>query len=685
MSRSFLMRASALLASFTLLATSIGCSRTPETKPPERLIPLGLGGAMKQAGLPFGVIARLGGGERLDAPISSLVLTSDGENKGKIFAASDAGLLAFGASDGIRQRPLREVPEDRRSARPADPFQMMLSSSERHLITASLSWEQSIEIWDVETRRKLLSLPRPAAFRPIVRAAPNADEVLVAYEDRLERRAIDNPDEVQPISLTDDDSGWRARVNDVAYTPGGQQVVLVGSGGIEVRSVLDGAVLERVPHKEGFQHLALERGGEWLALARPASRIELRRLGALSEVAFELELGQSLERVERMAFARGGSILLASVVGAGGEETLRIYALDREKRRGRELGRIASTSFDVREDGFLSVAAGHMLRRFQIDASAPRGVRSLELGVGHVMPPEQLHLMDGTRAILSSSRDGEVIRWDLEKLGGEVVRSGQIANTTAAAPSEDGRAFFIAARDHAAKRWQLEKHPRDARDAPVWEQALKAPVARLAIEAGGGRLIGAGPGGVLWRWSLQTGEALERWPLGGERSRFAGASEQLEWMAVLEPGARELRIWRTQDGFLYQAYSWPDKIAICDGRASAKAMVCADSDFLRWLPLKPRRAPRTQPHGFARVDGLSFSPRADQIAIWGIRPGRREDRMELWIIPLESGEKTRIFTQVPSQITAASFFPGGRYMATGHVDGLIRIWDLEARAKPSER
>ena len=668
-----------------MAAVSPGCSSNPETPPPSRMIPAGLGGAIKQSGLPFGVVARLGGGERLDAPIASVALTSKNRDSARIFLASDAGLLTYGASDGIRQRPLREVPEDRRAARPADPFSMTLSSSEQHLITASLSWEQSIEVWDIETRRRLLSLPRPAAFRPIVRAAPHADEVVVAYEDRLERRALERPEDVQQISLTDDDSGWRARVNDVVYTPTGQQLVIVGSGGIEVRNALDGVVLERISHDEGFQHLAIDHAGEWLALARPASRIEFRRKDALGEVAFELELGQSLERVERMAFSREGQVLLASVIGAGGEETLRIYALDAQKKSASELGRIVSTSFDVREDGFLTVAAGHMLRRFQIDPSAPRGVRSLELGVGHVMPPEQLHLMDGTSSILSSSRDGEVIRWDLSKLGGVVVRPGQIANTTAAVPSEDGSSVFVAARDHEEDRWQLEKHPREPGDKPTWERALKSPVARLAVESGGEHLIGAGPSGVLWRWSLRTGEVLERWPLGGERSTLAGGSEQLEWMAVLEPGAKELRVWRTEDGFLYQAYSWPDSVAICDGRASARAMICADSDFLRWLPLKPRRAPRTQPHGFARVDGLSFSPRSDHIAIWGVRPGRREDRMELWVIPLESGQKTRIFTQVPSQITAAAFFPGGRYLATGHIDGLIRIWDLEARAKPSER
>jgi len=692
---------------FALLVSSVvwlgGCTPKAETNAQKRLIPAGLGSTPRQSDLPFGVIARLGGGERLAAPIASVALTTKdgGEGRGRVFVASDAGISVYGAKDGIPQRPLVEPPEDRKDVRAADPFEMFLSHSQHYLVTTSLSWEQSVQIWDVKTRRRLRVLERPSSFRPIVRGAPNADAIVVVYEDRLERYALDGSSSPSVFSLTDDDSGWRVRVRDLAYTPDGQRVVIVGSGGIEVRELTSSVanddagadvdatpdkrsnVLERITHPEGFQHVAISMDGERVALARPASRIEVRRLGELSESGVELELGPSLDRVEKMAFTLGGEVLLASVIGAGGEETVRIYDVS----EARELGRIAATDFAVREDGFLTIAAGQMLRRFQVDESAgsARGVRSLELGVGHVMPPEQLQIMDGTSSILSTSRDGEVILWDLEKFGGEVIREGQIARVGAAAPSADGAAIFTAAYDRASSSFQLEKRARNQEDAPAFVRSLRAPVARLSADNTEQKLLGVSPRGVLWRWSLLDGEALERWPLGGQRSRFAGASEALEWVAILEPGANELRVWRTEDGFLYQAYSWPDEVAICDGRASARAFVCADSDFLRWIPLKPRRSVRTQPHGFARVDGVSFSPQSSHIAIWGLRPGRRDDRLELWLIPLESGEKTRIFTKVPSQITAAAFFPGGRYLATGHVDGLVRVWDLEARAKPSER
>ncbi|CAN0472651.1 unnamed protein product, partial [Laminaria digitata] len=92
-------------------------------------------------------------------------------------------------------------------------------------------------------------------------------------------------------------------------------------------------------------------------------------------------------------------------------------------------------------------------------------------------------------------------------------------------------------------------------------------------------------------------------------------------------------------------------------------------------------------HGFARLDGVAFSPDAAYIVSWGVRPGRRERRYEIRLLPVDESEPASIFTDVPSRIESAVFMPNERYLVTGHEDGLLYVWDVSRASsdgKPRE-
>jgi WD40 repeat protein len=300
--------------------------------------------------------------------------------------------------------------------------------------------------------------------------------------------------------------------------------------------------------------------------------------------------------------------------------------------------------------------------------------------------------------LMAASRDNQgsatVRTWDpaTGKIVGTALLLSNRGEVRSAAFSRDGRTVAAGFFDETIHRWDLVTG--QAIEPPLAGQhplGSTAAVLALAINGDASRLATGGNDTTVRLWNLTTGQPIGPYLPQGHTASVLAVAFSPDGSRLASGGAdHDVRLWETGTRRLLgqlvgHTYTVNSVAFSPDGRTLASGG--GDRQLMLWKANNGDRLGKPLAHkGFmGTISGIAFSPDgrivadggSDPLRLWDVKAGRQLTEP----FPDSTYSAAQRSTQLSSYtVTAMAFSPDGRTLATGCLDGTIRLWTVrEAR------
>ncbi len=394
-----------------------------------------------------------------------------------------------------------------------------------------------------------------------------------------------------------------------------------------------------------------------LCLWDAATGRELHRLAA--EAAFSA------------AFSPDGKTLAV----AEGKRGIVLWNVGSGKELGRFTGQGDGVAVAFAPDGRTLAAAG---RAGVIQVREVTGGRlAVELKASDDQPPKRVAYSPDGKTLASTGNDGAVILWD-PRTGRKLWSRkphGDWAFGLAFAP--DGKAFATTGADGVIRIWDTSSGESLCSVGNAVQNASygdAVPNGMLIAYAPDGRTLASpGPGDFVCLWDPSTGKEIRRWHTGEEWLQSVSYSKDGRTLATTGFCGSRVRLWDPQTGTELRAPVGHN--ALIFGLAfspDAKTVWSAGRDkaVIRWdvASGQGQRLPEVQGYGYGHT--VAFSSAGQTVATGGI-----DGSIRLWDA---SGHSLGTLTGHTGGIVTVAFSPDGKILASSSADNddPVRFWDV---------
>jgi len=464
----------------------------------------------------------------------------------------------------------------------------------------------------------------------------------------------------------------QAAVSSVAFSPAGDRLVSASYDetlvvwDVETKQAVrrlpgpSGAAVTRAAFVGDAEHLVAVtgEGSVLMYTLLPDKRFRMRRMASLDAPLRSLDVSKD-----------------GMVIAAGSDDGLLMVwtRTDDEWMARSAMAHVGGTmSVALSADGSRLFSGGHRgeIKRWETAALREEGPALS----GHSDAVYALALTADGRTLISGSGDKTVRAWEAESgkpLFGALAGHGKAVFALAAGSVKDG--FVSGGGDHALIRWNLESSPHLWRSAKVTDAKLFA----VGFSADGRALVVGGDQGVLRLMdadSLRPGTTMG--PVNGPVGSFiflqsgkaisAGAQGLLSWGSLAETGSL---VSTAEEGVMYTAFAAQDgRHAVTGGPDGTVALWNLTSASRRWL--KRRQAGESRAVAIDATKGVvAVAGDAGTIDILNLQDGSPSG-------PSLKGHKLTVIS--------LDVDPLRNRLASGALDGTVRLWDLKRRVPLAE-
>jgi WD40 repeat protein len=520
----------------------------------------------------------------------------------------------------------------------------------------------TVRLWDAATLRKIRPLNGHQSLVRAVAFSPDGRRLVSGGDDGTVRLWDTGTGEELQLYRVD------RVVTSVAFSPDGRLLLTAGrgpsgkGGEAQVRDAATGQVVHTL---EGQVRAVYSPDGRRIASSNPDGIITVREATTGKVVLTCPGRSSFVANHPWLVVFSPDSRLLASVQL---DTTVTIWSVETGQLTHTLSGHTAPTWCLAFSPDGRRFASGGMDRTVKLwDLNTDQEVLTLR---GHTAPVEGLAFDPDGRRLVSAGQDGSVKVWNatpVDRPVGPLVCTfqGHTGLVGQAAFHPAGNRVASASVDGSVTVW-------DARTAQVVlnlpNRALDA--LSVAFSPDGRHLASGGRGDRVTVWDATTGQ---------ERSHYRGHSGFLLRLAYSPNGKYlagldsqgELRLWEVPSGKVRAtlqcpgqgvALAWgPEGRLVAAGNALGRLKVWDAQTFQEVLS--------TQRGGEHRIYGLAFTRDGRGLAVCeGSSP-------TFSLLDVATGQPVRTFVGHREGVYALTSSPDGRFLASGGMDGLVKIWD----------
>ena len=424
-----------------------------------------------------------------------------------------------------------------------------------------------------------------------------------------------------------------------------------------------------------------------------AQRAEAQREGAVAA----LERGTTLEASAKLRMSlETEDSLVARALWRRIRQTPQVY--------GRDMGAfVYKIAWSPDGETVAAASQDHSIYLLDIHTDSVRVLRGHKEQVSAVaFSPDGKHLASG-------SWDSSVRRWNLDD-GSSALLKGHSDRVTDVAFSSDGQLLATASNDRSVRLWQPDGSAQvfDGFACRNGELAFSPDGSTLAVgdSAGTVRLLDPASRSVTREWTAHdsavgsvafsadggvlatqgTDHHIRVWDLR-EHSRIGelvGHAQQVVETGFLSNGLlvsastdQTVRLWDIADGSHQQVIAGPSvaaRTAALSPDRRLLAIATYDKAIRVWDLAIAEREERVVGGHTDSVYGVAFTPRGDQLAT-----GSLDGTIRLWDVG--TGRAEAVIRGHTRGVCSVAFAPDGGRVVSGSIDGTVRIWGTASGAE----
>ncbi len=297
----------------------------------------------------------------------------------------------------------------------------------------------------------------------------------------------------------------------------------------------------------------------------------------------------------------------------------------------------------------------------------PPGSPLLYTMAGHLDNVKSVAVTSDGRRAVSTSADGMLKVWDLERGEELSTLTGHTDWINAVAVTPDGQRAISASRDHTLKVWDLDRGE-ELHTLTGHTDAVSA----VTVTPDGQRAISASRDHTLKVWGLDRGEELRTLTGHTHYVNAVAVTADGRW-AVSASADRMLKVWDLDRGEELRTLTghtdWVNAVAVTpNGR---RAVSASDDRTLKVWDL------REQGEELCTLTGHTRGVKAVAVTMDGRRVVSASDDETLKVWDLERNEELRTLTGHTSFVNAVAVTPDGQRAISASYDHTLKVWNLD--------
>ncbi|MGI2907547.1 nSTAND1 domain-containing NTPase [Tolypothrix sp. VBCCA 56010] len=522
---------------------------------------------------------------------------------------------------------------------------------------ASISADETIRIWDVNSGRVIKILNNSVSFLPItmeqlgsVSFSPDGKILASAsWDNTVKLWDINSGTEIKTLK---GHTGW---VNSVSFSPDGKILASASSDKtVKLWDINSGTEIKNLQgHTSSVTSVSFSPDGKTLA---SASADETVRLWDINSGGVINTFQGHTSIVTSVSFSPDGKTLAS----ASWDQTIKLWDINSGTEIQTFKGHtdfVNSVSFSSDGETLASASRDNTVKLWNINSS--RVIQTFE---GHTGRVNSVSFSPDGKTLTSASDDNTVKLWDIKSEGNTKTLQGHATAYNSVSFSPDGKTLASASWDETVQLWDINSGTEIKN-----LQGHTDRVNSVSFSPDGKTLASASKDGTVKLWDINSGQVIQT--LKGHKYGVDSVSFSPDGKTLASVGDITVKLWDVNNGRVI--HNLEEYASMCIFSPDGKTLASASSDkTVKLWDLNSSRVIQTFKGHTGRVNSVSFSPDGKTLA-----SASDDGTVKLWDI--NSG-RVITFKGHTASVRGVSFSPDSTTLASASDDNTVKLWDINS-------